>query len=151
MKGRNAVLLTAVTAMGLALVACGDDDDSGSSSAECPSTLTIQTDWFPELEHGGTYQLIGTNGEISKDNVNYSGPVQEQYKVPGLENIAWSYEQPRPDAAAVASLIAFWDHHRIDIYVDGELRPKPGGEIAAALHDDQHALLLSSHVTLRVT
>jgi uncharacterized protein (DUF427 family) len=53
-----------------------------------------------------------------------------------LEDIAWSYEQPRPDAAAVAGLIAFWDHHRIDIHLGGERRPKPGGEITAALHDE---------------
>jgi uncharacterized protein (DUF427 family) len=53
-----------------------------------------------------------------------------------LEDIAWSYEEPRTDAAAVAGLVAFWDHHRIDVYLDGELRPKPGGEITAALHDE---------------
>ncbi len=53
----------------------------------CPSKLVIQTDWFPELEHGGTYQLIGTEGTISKDLVNYSGPIQPQYAVPGLEEI----------------------------------------------------------------
>jgi hypothetical protein len=47
----------------------------------------IQTDWFPELEHGGTYQLIGTEGTISKDLVNYSGAVQPQYAVGGLQEI----------------------------------------------------------------
>jgi hypothetical protein len=62
-------------------------DTGGGGEAACPSELVIQTDWFPELEHGGTYQLIGTGGTISKDQVNYSGPVQEQYKVPGLETI----------------------------------------------------------------
>ena len=110
MKARKTALVVGLVAMAAALVACGDDDDDGDGAApdettaettgdttgdttggggdaECPSTLTIQTDWFPELEHGGTYQLIGTEGEISKDNVNYSGPVQEQYAVPGLETI----------------------------------------------------------------
>ena len=47
----------------------------------------IQTDWFPELEHGGTYQLIGPDGTADKATVSYSGPVQEQYKVGGLEEI----------------------------------------------------------------
>ena len=99
MKARKTVLVIAVMAMSAAIVACGDDDDDDGGApdettaettggdVECPSTLTIQTDWFPELEHGGTYQLIGTEGEISKDQVNYSGAVQEQYKVPGLETI----------------------------------------------------------------
>jgi len=74
----------------VALASCGDDDkgsDGGSSGAECPANLRIQTDWFPELEHGGTYQLIGTGGDISKDKINYSGKVQDKYKVPGLETI----------------------------------------------------------------
>ena len=58
------------------------------------------------------------------------------WSVAGLEDIAWSYEQPRSDVAAVAGLVAFWDHHRIEIYVGGERWLKPGGEITAALHDE---------------
>jgi uncharacterized protein (DUF427 family) len=58
------------------------------------------------------------------------------WSLPGLEDIAWSYEHPRPDAAAVAGLVAFWDHQRIDVSLGGERRPKPGGEITAALHDE---------------
>jgi hypothetical protein len=98
------------------LAACGSDDDSGSETTDggsetteagsetteagsetteaaaesegpCPAKLTIQTDWFPELEHGGTYQLIGPDGTADKDTVSYSGPVQEQYAVGGLEEI----------------------------------------------------------------
>ncbi len=60
---------------------------AGGDEPVCPSKLVIQTDWFPELEHGGTYQLIGPDGTISKDLVNYSGPVQPQYAVGGLEEI----------------------------------------------------------------
>lgn len=63
-----------------------DATDTGGE-AVCPSELVIQTDWFPELEHGGTYQLIGPDGVADKDTVSYSGPVQEQYAVGGLETI----------------------------------------------------------------
>jgi hypothetical protein len=63
------------------------DTTVAAGESVCPSKLVIQTDWFPELEHGGTYQLIGTGGEISKDLLNYSGPVQEQYAVGGLQEI----------------------------------------------------------------
>jgi hypothetical protein len=112
MKARRALAACAVLSVTAALAACGDDsnDDGGAAATTtaaaaggdttaggattsaggdgvCPSELVIQTDWFPELEHGGTYQLIGTEGTISKDDVNYSGPVQEQYAVPGLETI----------------------------------------------------------------
>lgn len=109
MKARTSVALFSVATIAL-LAACGSDDDS-SSGAEttdagsettdagsettdaagggdvCPQKLTIQTDWFPELEHGGTYQLIGPDGTADKDSVSYSGPVQEQYAVGGLEEL----------------------------------------------------------------
>lgn len=61
--------------------------DEAAGDAVCPSELVIQTDWFPELEHGGTYQLIGPDGTADPDTVSYSGPVQEQYAVGGLETI----------------------------------------------------------------
>jgi hypothetical protein len=108
MKARRTVALLSVASIAL-LAACGSDDDSGSESTDagsesteaggettdaaaesegpCPAKLTIQTDWFPELEHGGTYQLIGPDGTADKDTVSYSGPVQEQYAVGGLEEI----------------------------------------------------------------
>lgn len=114
MKARRTVALFSVASIAL-LAACGSDDDAGSESdttdagsetettdadagsettegaadgdAVCPQKLTIQTDWFPELEHGGTYQLIGPDGTADKDTVSYSGPVQEQYAVGGLEEI----------------------------------------------------------------
>ena len=106
MKATRAIALASVTA--IALAACGSDSDAESSedttadtaateegaedgaeasAAECPSELVIQTDWYPELEHGGTYQLIGPDGVADKDTVSYSGAVQEQYAVGGLETI----------------------------------------------------------------
>jgi hypothetical protein len=42
---------------------------------------------------------------------------------------------PLPDAAALAGLVAFWDE-RVDVYLDGALRARPGGPIAAALADE---------------
>ena len=77
-------------------VACGDDDnDSTSSSSEatssseassseassseastpsgdlsaCPDPIVIQTDWFPESEHGAMYELFG-DGDYSIDSEN---------------------------------------------------------------------------------
>jgi uncharacterized protein (DUF427 family) len=54
------------------------------------------------------------------------------------EALGWSYEEPLPDGPPVAGLIAFWDD-RVDVYVDGSLRPRPGGAIAAALADEFRA------------
>lgn len=33
----------------------------------CPATVVIQTDWFPEAEHGGLYELLGADYSASKD------------------------------------------------------------------------------------
>ena len=114
MKATRAIALASVTA--IALAACGSDSNSDApdettaettaeagaeegaeeavttdgaeaTAATCPSELVIQTDWFPELEHGGTYQLIGPDGTADADTVSYSGPVQEQYAVGGLETL----------------------------------------------------------------
>jgi hypothetical protein len=41
----------------------------------CPDPLVIQTDWFPEPDHGYTYQAIGTEGEIDATAGTYSGPL----------------------------------------------------------------------------
>ncbi|MCM3886533.1 ABC transporter substrate-binding protein [Frankia sp. R82] len=34
-------------------------------AAGCPSTVVLQTDWNPESEHGGQYQLLGPNPKIN--------------------------------------------------------------------------------------
>ena len=41
----------------------------------CPDPLVIQTDWFPEPDHGYTYQVIGTEGEVDATTGTYSGPL----------------------------------------------------------------------------
>jgi len=90
MKARRSVALLSVASIAL-LAACGSDDDSsdasGGGDSVCPQSLSIQTDWFPELEHGGTYQLIGPDGTANKDSLSYSGPVQAAYAVGGLEEL----------------------------------------------------------------
>lgn len=99
MKARKAVAALTLLTFGAVAVACGDDDAATETTAAgggettapaadvCPEKLTIQTDWFPELEHGGTYQLIGPNGTADKTTVSYSGPVQSQYAVGGLKEL----------------------------------------------------------------
>ena len=100
----TAVLLA--LSLGIVAAACGDDEEStpateapgttaevpGTTAAAaggdvCPENLVIQTDWYPELEHGGTYQLIGPDGTADKATITYSGPVQSQYAVGGLKTV----------------------------------------------------------------
>mgnify|MGYP001813454485 FL=1 len=106
MKRNKFVVTTAVVAsLGLLAAACGSDYDSADEPAgttaedetettdveavdgPCPTNLVIQTDWWPELEHGGTYQLIGPDGTADAANFVYSGPIADAYKVGGVETV----------------------------------------------------------------
>jgi len=42
------------------------DRDAGTLAATCPSTIVIQTDWFPQAEHGGVYELLGDDATTNK-------------------------------------------------------------------------------------
>ena len=55
------------------LAACGSSTSTttdtvasaaGVLSGICPETVTIQTDWHPESEHGFAYQLVGAGYEV---------------------------------------------------------------------------------------
>jgi len=41
----------------------------------CPSTIVVQTNWWPEPDHGFLYELIGANGTINSQNDTYTGPL----------------------------------------------------------------------------
>ena len=81
MNKRNTTIFSAI-ALGISislLGACGGSDSAatdttaaapttGASLADvCPATIVVQTDWFPESEHGGLYQLMGDDAVASKD------------------------------------------------------------------------------------
>lgn len=44
-------------------------------AAVCPDPIVIQTDWFPEAEHGALYQMVGEGAEIDADAKIVSGPL----------------------------------------------------------------------------
>jgi hypothetical protein len=73
----------------ITLAACGSADaepgGSGGGSAAvgavdlaaagCPDTVVIQTDWNPEAEHGGLYQMLGADPTIDGGTKSVSGPL----------------------------------------------------------------------------
>jgi len=96
--------LAFVVALSAVAAACGSDDDNTSEPAAtggetvttddmtegeavCPKNLVIQKDWWPETEHGGTYQLIGAGGESDPSLFTYSGPIDPAYAVGGIETV----------------------------------------------------------------
>jgi hypothetical protein len=87
-------LLVASLAAALLAAACGGDDSetatgatdaggaaegggaaAGSLSGVCPEKLVIQTDWNPEAEHGGIYEMVGDNPTIDANKKIVSGPL----------------------------------------------------------------------------
>ncbi len=84
MRRYNSIIGTTLAiGLGIALLgACASSDSattdtasdaaastSASSLAEvCPATVVVQTDWFPESEHGGLFQLLGSDAVASKDS-----------------------------------------------------------------------------------
>lgn len=103
MPTRTRIRIGAAVAFVVLAASCGDDDDTAAPETEapsaattaapsegtagaasvydvdltgvCPDPLVIQTDWFPEPDHGYTYQAIGTEGEIDPTTGTYSGPL----------------------------------------------------------------------------
>ncbi len=69
-------------ACGLIVAACGGSTESEETSAiepsvlaDCPDPIVVQTDWFPEPEHGALYNLTGGKGSINPDTGRFSGPM----------------------------------------------------------------------------
>lgn len=82
----------AILALSLVAAACGDDaeepaaepadepagepgDQAGTATLAdvCPATVAIQTDWFPEADHGALYHLVGDDYEIDTDKKVVTG------------------------------------------------------------------------------
>jgi hypothetical protein len=116
MKPTTKKAVALVVALGAVVAACGSDDDAATEpeateateatdgetetteaaettdgeadgDAVCPTNLVIQKDWWPETEHGGTYQLIGAGGEADASLFTYSGPIDPAYAVGGIETV----------------------------------------------------------------
>jgi uncharacterized protein (DUF427 family) len=51
------------------------------------------------------------------------------------ENLAWTYEDPLPEAAPVTGLVAFFDE-LVDVSVDGERRERPRTHFAKAILEE---------------
>ncbi len=53
-----------------------DDEAAGPAGlAACPNPIVIQTDWFPEPEHGAMYNLTAGEGSVDPESGRFSGPL----------------------------------------------------------------------------
>ncbi|MFG3339491.1 ABC transporter substrate-binding protein [Glycomyces sp. NPDC048151] len=54
-------------------------------SAVCPETVVVQTDWNPQAEHGGAYQLLGPDPWIDADAKKVTGPLFSDGEYTGVD------------------------------------------------------------------
>jgi len=95
--------ISILTAIVLGLTACGSstndtaatDTSAVDSSATvvtgvslvdvCPAKVVVQTDWFPQAEHGGVYELMGADYSASKDTGAVVGSLTYQGADTGVD------------------------------------------------------------------
>ncbi len=53
-------------------------------SADCPSTVVIQTDWNPEAEHGHLYEMIKDDYTIDANTKAVTGPLMSDGEYTGV-------------------------------------------------------------------
>lgn len=110
---RISTLLAALCAVGVIAAGCGSDDSSDSTSTAapaaststpaaasttaaatdsatdlksvCPSTVTIQTDWYPEADHSEAYAIAGPDGDYDAAHKRYTAPLLAQGKDTGVK------------------------------------------------------------------
>ena len=84
----SAVALTACTPSTAAPVATGASEGltigAVDLSAACPETVVIQTDWNPQSEQGGLFNLLGTDATIDAGAKRVSGPLYSQGEWTGV-------------------------------------------------------------------
>ena len=66
---------TAAPAVTTAAPAGATSGGKDSLKGVCPATVTIQTDWNPESEHGHLYQMLGAGYVVDADKKSVSGPL----------------------------------------------------------------------------
>jgi hypothetical protein len=82
MNFRNRVAIAVcLVAISGAISSCSSNSNSNNTaqpaqsvdlSDVCPSTVVIQTDWWPQAEHGFVYQLLADDYEIDASNLSVS-------------------------------------------------------------------------------
>lgn len=74
--GASLVLMAALVAgFSVAQAATGSAKAVSPLMKACGSKISVQTDWFPEPEHGALYQLAGTNGTVNTSKGWYTGQI----------------------------------------------------------------------------
>ena len=63
----------------------GAASGAGSLAGVCPEKLVIQTDWNPESEHGGIYEMVGDGYKVDAAKKIVTGPLVSGGKDTGVQ------------------------------------------------------------------
>ena len=80
-----------------------------------------------ELHPSESRSYCPYKGEASWWSVDVGGRLRK--------DLGWSYERPLPDGPPIDGLVAFWNE-RVDVFVDGERRQRPGSVLSKTLVDE---------------
>src|SRR4051812_40885263 len=110
----RSLALVAIAALTVAACGGDDDDDAGGDTtaattgdtpegttgdstagtggaagavdlSACPAPLVVQTDWFPEAEHGSLYELLGEGYTADTEKKVVRGPLIASGEDTGIE------------------------------------------------------------------
>lgn len=104
-RTRTTGVFASVVALSLVVAACGGDDQAAEEpaaepaseeaaeetasavdlSADCPNPIVVQTDWFPEAEHGALYNLIGDGYTVDTEAKTVRGPMVQNGESLGID------------------------------------------------------------------
>ncbi|NLU84311.1 ABC transporter substrate-binding protein [Rhodococcus sp. HNM0569] len=93
---RRGAVAALAASTGVVLTACSGGASSEPSgydgpigavdlSQSCPETIVVQTDWNPEAEHGGMYQMLGPDPQIDAGAKRVSGPLFASGEYTGVD------------------------------------------------------------------
>ena len=60
------------------------DGDRSDLKGVCPSTVVVQTHWYPQTEFGVYYQLVGPNPTVDVKRKLVNGPLYDQGRDTGI-------------------------------------------------------------------
>ncbi|MEX5631579.1 hypothetical protein [Parafrankia sp. FMc2] len=89
---RSVAAWACAAGLALGLAGCGDSESDTEAAASaagaaaganyttplkgvCPDTVVVQTSWWPEVDYGSTYQLLGPDPKIDAGAFSVSGPL----------------------------------------------------------------------------
>ena len=103
-KNRFVIRVIALTVFTGSIAACSNDSstdttassdstissdssipDSISLAGVCPEKVIIQTDWWPQSEHGFVYQMLGDGYTVNTENMSVSGPLVSEGQTTGVD------------------------------------------------------------------